>query len=139
MANSKTNLTLLKSELSYKFVRSSGSGGQHVNKVSSKAELYFTLKDSEVFNDDEKLKLTEFFKNRLNKDHILILTCDESRSQFRNKAIVTQRFLALIEEGLKEEKKRIPLKISKAAKKKRLSNKRKTSEKKANRKKPDID
>jgi len=139
MANSKTNLTLLKSELTYKFVRSSGSGGQHVNKVSSKAELYFNLKNSDVFNEDEKLKLTEFFSNRLNKDQILILTCDESRSQFRNKAIVTQRFLELIDEGLKEEKKRVPTKIPKAAKKKRLSNKRKTSEKKANRKPPNIE
>lgn len=133
------DVALLKTELTYKFVRSSGSGGQHVNKVSSKAELYFNLNNSVVFNDAEKLKLTEFFSNRLNKDQILILTCDESRSQFRNKAIVTQRFLQLIEEGLKEEKKRVPTKISKAAKKKRLSNKRKTSEKKANRKKPDID
>ena len=133
------DVTLLKSELTYKFVRSSGSGGQHVNKVSSKAELYFNLADSQVFDDDEKLKLSEFFKNRLNKDQILVLTCDESRSQFRNKAIVTQRFLELIEEGLKEEKKRIPTKISEAAKKKRLANKRKTSEKKTNRKKPDID
>ena len=48
---------LLKSELSYKYVRSSGSGGQHVNKVSSKAELYFDLKNSIVFNDEEKQKL----------------------------------------------------------------------------------
>ncbi len=133
------DLALLKTELTYKFVRSSGSGGQHVNKVSSKAELYFNLQDSSVFNDDEKLKLTEFFNKRISKDGILILTCDESRSQFRNKAIVTRRFLELIEEGLKEEKKRIKTKISKAAKKRRLANKRKNSEKKTNRKKPDVD
>ncbi|EDP71103.1 Class I peptide chain release factor [Flavobacteriales bacterium ALC-1] len=130
---------LLKSELTYKYVRSSGSGGQHVNKVSSKAELYFNLEKSQVFNDDERLKLLEFFKNRLNKDGVLVLTCDESRSQFRNKSIVTQRFLELTEEGLKEEKERKSTKIPKAVKRKRLANKRKNSEKKANRKKPDID
>jgi len=133
------DIALLKSELTYKYVRSSGSGGQNVNKVSSKAELYFNLPISAVFSDDEKQKLQAFLNNRLNKDGILILTCDESRSQFRNKAIVTQRFLELIEEGLKEEKERIKTKIPRAVVKKRLSNKRKNSEKKINRKKPDID
>ena len=133
------DITLLKSELTFKFVRSSGSGGQHVNKVSSKAELYFNLKDSEVFNDREKEKLSQFFHNRLTKDGLLIFTCDESRSQFRNKAIVTQRFLEQIEEGLKEAKKRRPTRIPKAAVKKRLTNKRKKSEKKANRKPPTLE
>lgn len=131
--------TLLKSELTYKYVRSSGSGGQNVNKVSSKAELYFHLENSKVFTEDEKLKLNQFFANRLNKDGVLMLSCDESRSQFRNKAIVTQRFLALIVEGLKEEKERIKTKIPKAAKRKRLKRKRLNSEKKANRKPPEID
>lgn len=131
--------TLLKSELSYKYVRSSGSGGQNVNKVSSKAELYFDLEASAVFNDEEKLKLSEFFKNRINNEGVLVLACDESRSQFRNKAIVTQRFLNLIEEALKEEKERLPTKIPRAVKRKRLAKKRKKSEKKAQRKPPEVD
>ena len=133
------DVALLKSELSYKYVRSSGSGGQHVNKVSSKAELYFNLEDSTVFNDLEKLKLFEFLKNRLNKDGVVVLACDESRSQFRNKAIVTQRFINLIEEGLKEQKKRHPTRIPRSVKRKRLNNKRINSEKKANRKPPTSD
>ncbi|MBU2928045.1 alternative ribosome rescue aminoacyl-tRNA hydrolase ArfB [Winogradskyella psychrotolerans] len=131
--------TLLKSELTYKYVRSSGSGGQHVNKVSSKAELYFDLQNSSVFNDDEKQKLTEFFNNRLTKDGILILASDESRSQFRNKALVTQRFLELIQEGLKEDKKRIATRIPRAVKRKRLKTKRMNADKKANRKPPTLD
>lgn len=133
------DITLLKSELTYKFVRSSGSGGQHVNKVSSKAELYFNLKDSEVFSDHEKEKLSEFFHNRLNKEGVVVLACDESRSQFRNKAIVTQRFINLIEEGLKEQKKRRPTRIPRSVKLKRLNSKRINSEKKANRKPPRLD
>lgn len=133
------DVALLKSELTYKYVRSSGSGGQNVNKVSSKAELYFHVEDSKVFSEVEKQKLVEFFKNRLNKDGVLVLACDESRSQFRNKAIVTRRLLELIEEGLKEEKKRIRTKIPKAAKRKRLKRKRINSEKKANRKRPEVD
>lgn len=133
------DVELLKSELIFKAVRSSGSGGQHVNKVASKVVLYFNLLDSSVFDEDEKERLKEFFKNRLNKKGILIITADESRSQFRNKAIVTKRFLELIEEGLKEEKERKTTKIPKAVKRKRLENKRKNSEKKASRKKPNID
>ena len=133
------DVKVLKSELTYKYVRSSGSGGQHVNKVSSKAELYFNIEDSKVFSDDEKQKLSEGFKNRLNKDRVLMLACDESRSQFRNKAIVTWRFLELIEEGLKEAKERIKTKIPKSVKRKRLANKRKVANKKANRKPPEID
>ena len=133
------DIEALKSELSYKYVRSSGSGGQNVNKVASKAELYFDLNNSQALDDAKKQKLKEALSNRLNKEDILILACDESRSQFRNKALVTQRFVELIEDGLKEEKERIPTKIPKAVKKKRLVNKRKNAEKKANRKPPDID
>ncbi|WP_179343295.1 alternative ribosome rescue aminoacyl-tRNA hydrolase ArfB [Winogradskyella ursingii] len=130
---------LLKSEVSYKYVRSSGSGGQHVNKVSSKAELYFNIQNSQGLTDNEKQKLTEFFSSRLTNDGTLILASDESRSQFRNKALVTKRFLELITEGLKVEKKRIPTRIPRRAKKRRLKNKRINAEKKANRKPPKID
>ncbi|GGW55362.1 ribosome-associated protein [Winogradskyella epiphytica] len=126
------------SELNYKYVRSSGSGGQNVNKVSSKAELYFDIENSTVFSDIEKERLSKFFQNRLTKEGILILASDESRSQFRNKALVTQRFLELIKEGLKVEKKRISTKVPRAVKRKRLKYKRITSEKKANRKPPEI-
>ena len=129
----------LKSELTYKAVRSSGSGGQNVNKVASKVVLYFNLEASSVFNKEEKELLKAFFSNRLNKKGVLILNSDESRSQFRNKALVTQRFLELVAEGLKEDKERKPTKIPKAVKRKRLENKRKNSEKKANRKPPKID
>ncbi|WP_458628514.1 alternative ribosome rescue aminoacyl-tRNA hydrolase ArfB [Winogradskyella sp. PC D3.3] len=133
------DVTLLKSEITYKYVRSSGSGGQHVNKVSSKAELYFDLSSSTVFNDEEKQKLSEFLNNRLTKDGVLILACDESRSQFRNKALVTQRFLELIQEGLKEEKKRISTRVPRSVKRKRLKAKRINADKKANRKPPSLE
>ncbi|MEO1030272.1 MAG: alternative ribosome rescue aminoacyl-tRNA hydrolase ArfB [Bacteroidota bacterium] len=133
------HIEVLKSELTYKAVRSSGSGGQNVNKVASKVVLYFDLENSKAFSDEKKQRLKVFFKNRLNKQGILILDSDESRSQFRNKALVTQRFLGLIEEGLKEDKERKPTKIPRAVKQKRLETKRKNSEKKAYRKKPNID
>jgi ribosome-associated protein len=128
----------LKSELFYKAVRSSGSGGQNVNKVASKVVLYFDLEASTVFNEEVKQRLKTFFSNRLNKKGVLILNSDESRSQFRNKVLVTQRFLDLVAEALKDEKERKPTKVPKAVKRKRLENKRKASEKKAQRKPPKI-
>lgn len=134
------NKEALLQELSFKAVRSSGAGGQHVNKVSSKVELIFNLQESLVFNEEEeKERLFNKLQNRLTKDGVLILYSDESRSQHKNKELVINRFFELITEALKVQKKRIPTKIPKHVKLKRLSNKRKLSDKKASRKKPDID
>ena len=133
------NKEKLITELGFKAVRSSGSGGQHVNKVATKVELYFDIENSQNLAEEEKAKLKEFLRNKLNKDNILILQCSETRSQFKNKELVIKKFLDLIEEGLKEQKKRIPTKTPKAVIKKRLAKKRKTAEKKANRKKPDVE
>ncbi|GGI55930.1 alternative ribosome rescue aminoacyl-tRNA hydrolase ArfB [Winogradskyella haliclonae] len=126
-------------EIVYKAVRSSGSGGQHVNKVATKIQLSFDLFDSAFFNEEEKERLKAYLQNRLTNRDVLMLSCGESRSQFKNKTIVTRRFLELIEEGLREDKVRLPTKIPRAIKQKRLLNKKKTSEKKANRKPPKID
>ena len=126
-------------ELTFKAVRSSGAGGQHVNKVSSKIELSFNLPESLVFNDLQKERLLKKLSSRLTKDHVLILQSDESRSQHKNKELVIKRFLDLIENGLKVPKKRIPTKIPKAVIKKRLKSKRQLSDKKANRRKPDLE
>lgn len=130
--------TILK-ELNFKFLRSSGKGGQHVNKVSTKVELSFNLKNSEALNKDQKDLLLRALSHKLTKEGLLILQCDESRSQHQNKTLVIQRFLQLIEEGLTVKKERKPTKIPRSVKEKRLANKRKTSEKKLSRKKPDIE
>ena len=126
-------------EVCYKAVRSSGSGGQHVNKVATKIQLYWNFNDSNFFNQEDRIKLQDYFSNRLTKKGLLILSADDTRSQFRNKTIVTERFIQEIGEGLKDEKERIVTKIPKAVKQKRLQNKRKTAEKKANRKPPKVD
>lgn len=127
------------SELNYKAIRSSGAGGQHVNKVSSKIELTFNLEDSQVFNEEQKERLKSKLKTRLTKDNVFILQCGESRSQHKNKKIAIQRFLQIIREGLIIPKKRKPTRISRAVKIRRLKSKRFNSEKKANRKKPNLD
>ncbi|AXT18389.1 aminoacyl-tRNA hydrolase [Flavobacteriaceae bacterium AU392] len=130
---------LLISELKFKAIRSSGSGGQHVNKVSSKIELQFNLSESLAFSKEEKQQLLKTLKTRLTKEHILILQCDESRSQHKNKELVKKRFLEIIRQGLIIQKKRFPTKIPRAIIKKRIKNKRFQSDKKANRKKPNLE
>jgi len=126
-------------ELTFKAIRSSGSGGQHVNKVSSKVELTFKLEESFLFDDNQKARLISKLQHRLTKEGVLILQCGESRSQHKNKDIIIKRFLALIKEALKVPKKRKPTRVPKSVIKKRLKSKRKQSEKKVNRQKPDLD
>jgi ribosome-associated protein len=129
----------LTTELSLKAIRSSGSGGQNVNKVSTKIELQFDVTNSSELNENEKDLIKENLSTRLTKEDILILQCDESRSQLKNKQLIIKRFLDLIEESLVVQKERIPTKTPKSVVKKRLKRKRKISEKKASRKKPDIE
>ena len=128
---------LLLSELSFKAIRSSGAGGQHVNKVSSKIELTFDLDNSLAFTEDEKQLLFQKLSNKLTKDNILILQCDESRSQHRNKEIIIKRITSILEAALEVQKPRKATKPTKSSVKKRLNNKKSHSQKKLNRKKPE--
>ncbi|PWL40525.1 aminoacyl-tRNA hydrolase [Flagellimonas aquimarina] len=126
-------------ELQFKAIRSSGAGGQHVNKVSSKVELTFDLKSSGGLSNSEKDRLLLKLDARLTKDGVLLLQCDEARSQHKNKALVVTRFFDLLKKALEVPKKRRPTKPSKASVEKRLKSKKKDSNKKAYRKKPDLD
>lgn len=128
------NENLIK-ELNFKAIRSSGAGGQHVNKVSSKIELSFDLENSTSLSESEKERLKTKLSSKLTKENVLILFCDESRSQHRNKEIVIKRFIELIQQSLIRPKKRKKTKPSKASIKKRIDSKKKHSEKKNNRKK----
>lgn len=120
-------------ELSFKAVRSSGAGGQHVNKTSSKVELYFNVETSEGLSEEEKLRLQKKLASRLTKDHLLILHSEESRSQHKNKQIVTEKFFDLLRENIKKPKVRKKTKPGKMAKLKRLKAKKINAEKKARR------
>jgi len=133
------NADILISELKFKAIRSSGNGGQHVNKTASKVELQFNLQDSLALSDEEKVRLLKNLKTRLTKDNNLMLQCGESRSQHKNKEIVIKRFITIIKQGLVIQKKRIPTKIPKAIIRKRIKNKRRLSDKKSNRKKPNLE
>jgi ribosome-associated protein len=126
------------SELSFKAVRSSGAGGQNVNKVSSKVVLTFDLKNSQALTEEEKLRLETKLSSRLTTDFVLILNCDEDRSQLKNKEIVIKRFLEIIKNGLIVPKERKPTKIPKSVIRKRIKDKKNISEVKKNRRKPDL-
>jgi len=126
------------SELQFKAVRSSGAGGQNVNKVSSKVVLSFDLKNSNALSIEENFLLETNLSSRLTKDQILILNCDEDRSQLKNKEIVIKRFLTIIEQGLYIPKIRKATKIPKSVIRKRLKDKKNLSETKKNRKKPEF-
>lgn len=124
----------LQKEITYKTSRSGGKGGQNVNKVATKVELLFDIANTTLFNNDDKLRLTEKLGSRLNKDGLLQVICDEERSQFLNKEIALERLIQLITQALHRPKTRKKTKVSKAAKAERLDNKKQHSAKKASRK-----
>lgn len=128
----------LLSELNFKAVRSSGAGGQNVNKVSSKVVLNFDVENSSGLSEEEKLLVLSKLSSRLTKENILILNCDEDRSQFKNKALVTKRFFDLITQSLHIEKVRKATKIPKSVIRKRLKDKKTNSEIKQNRRRPEF-
>jgi ribosome-associated protein len=125
-------------ELNFKAVRSSGAGGQHVNKVSSKVELFFDLQNSSEFSEDEKIVLLKNLQTKLTKENILLLSCDESRSQHKNKELVIERFFVIIKTGLKVPKKRKATKPTKSSIQKRIDKKKNIALKKVLRHKPNF-
>ena len=127
------------SELSFKAVRSSGAGGQNVNKVSSKVVLTFDLNTSQALSEEEKALLLLNIAPRLTTENILILNCDEDRSQLKNKDIVVKRFLEIIKKGLHVPKVRKATKVPKSVIKKRIKDKKNVSDIKQSRRKPDLD
>lgn len=133
------NVEKILKEISFTAVRSGGPGGQHANKVSSKVVLMFDIPDSESISETEKERLVQKLTGRLNSHEQLILTCDESRSQHKNKEIVTNRFITLLQETLKKQKKRVPTRVSKGEKARRMEAKKKRGLKKSLRQKPKWD
>lgn len=126
-------------ELEFSFVRSSGPGGQHANKVSSRVILVFDLTNSQELTDIQKETIRSKCSNRITAEGLFVLESQEERSQHRNKQIVIERFFDLITDALIPPKKRIPTKPTKASKIHRLEGKRKTAVKKDLRKPPNLD
>ncbi len=124
-------------ELQFKAIRSSGPGGQHANKVSSKVELSFHIQSSAGLTERQKKRVLLKLENKLSKEGLLILQCDESRSQHKNKELVIKRFLKLLEKSLVIPKARKKSRPTRSSIEKRLKGKKIASLKKLNRGKPD--
>ncbi len=126
-------------ELKFKAVRSSGAGGQHVNKVSSKVELTFDLENSMALTDLEKNRLLKKLSSKLSKENVLLMQCEETRSQHKNKELVIKKFLETLETNLVVPKRRRKTKPTRSAIEKRLKGKKRAALKKLNRGKPKMD
>ena len=130
---------ILQKELEFSAVRSGGPGGQHANKVSSKVIVLIDIENSQALSEKEKMRLFDKLSSKLNKKNQMMLTCDESRSQHQNKQIVTNRLVTLLDAALKKEKMRIPTKVRKVEKTRRMEAKKKRGLKKTLRQKPKLD
>ena len=126
----------LEAECRFSASRSSGPGGQNVNKVNTRMELHFSIVDSKVLSDDQKFLISKKLKNRINLDGELFLASETERSQLRNRDKVTALFFELIEKALTPTKKRIKTNPTAASRAKRLESKKQQSEKKDMRKTP---
>lgn len=133
----KTNA--LHGELTFRTSRSSGSGGQHVNKVATRVELLFNVLDSAVLNDADKQRILAALANRINREGILQVAAEASRSQLQNKMLAIKKFDALISKALRPVKERPAASAYVADRNKRLRAKKRLAERKANRQKVRLD
>jgi len=126
-------------ELKFSASRSSGAGGQNVNKVNTKVELRFHVESSVLLSPEEKSVLMRKLANRINKEGELILTEQNERSQLKNKEKVIDRFYRLINRALTPQKKRRATRPTMASRRRRLETKKQHSEKKSRRQNPRLD
>ena len=134
----KNHIKDFKDELSITASRSSGPGGQNVNKVNTKVEVRLNIADSNLLSDTEKALLFEKLVNKINKSGELIVVPQSKRTQLQNKEKAIEKLNLLISNALIIEKKRKKLKIPKSVKEKRLKDKKIISEKKDKRKPPEL-
>lgn len=133
-----THLPDLTSEFTFKTSRSSGPGGQHVNKTDSRVELRFNPQKSELLSDDQKVILLQKLSSQLTSDGDLIVVCQQERSQYKNKALAIEKLYELLHKALRPVKKRKTTKPTRASIQKRMELKKQTAEKKKRRGKIDL-
>lgn len=122
------------SEFTFATSRSSGPGGQNVNKVNSKVELRFAVDQSTLLSEREKQVILSKLKNRVNNDGELIITVQTDRSQLKNKEEAVEKFNELVIKALTPRKPRRATRPTKASIERRLETKKQNSERKALRK-----
>ena len=126
-------------ELRFQFVRSSGPGGQHVNRSATQVELTFDLGGSPSLDKAQKVRVRAALKSYVDKDGVLHLASQVSRSQLQNRQDVTARFVELMRRALRVPRKRRPTRPTAASKERRLEAKRRRSQVKRVRRTAPID
>ena len=126
-------------ELRFEFARSSGPGGQNVNKLETKVRLLFDLRASRSLSSAQRSRIEEHLTTRITKAGVLHVSSQRHRTREANRRAAIERFVDLLAEALAEEEPRVPTKVPKAARKRRLESKRKRSQKKAMRSRPGED
>lgn len=132
-------LSIPRDELTFTASRSSGPGGQHVNKTSSRITLRFDLEASPSLDEAQKAKLRARLSTRLTKDGILMVHAQKHRSQSRNRERAIERFAELVAEALTDAPPRRPTRKSRGVERRRLENKRRRGQVKALRRPPSSD
>ena len=123
-------------ELQFRTSRSSGPGGQHVNKTETRVELLWSLSGSLCLNEAQKATLRNKLGRRITEDGLLVMVSEKYRSQHRNKAEVTERFLDLVQASLVPVKKRRPTHPTRSSVEERIKNKKIRGELKRSRRNP---
>jgi len=121
------------SEVKESFIRSSGPGGQHVNKVATAVQLRFNAKNSGNISAKVYKRLRAIAGSKLTEDGNLIIVSREHRSQSQNRRVALDKLISLLQQAAKKQKHRTPTRPSQASVEKRLRNKRLQSEKKKSR------
>lgn len=137
MPSHTVSASLLHRELAFSASRSSGPGGQNVNKVNSKITLMFDVARSEILTEEEKDVVIKKLTSHLTKEGVLILTAQDNRSQLENKEAAIQKLDKLLVKAFAKRKVRKATKPSKTAVQKRITNKKQHSQKKQWRQKPE--
>lgn len=138
MADVRINdeLSIPEGELRFTASRSGGPGGQHANKVASRVTLNFDVEGSPTLSSDQKERIGRRLANRINNDGVLQVDCDTSRSQAANRAEATERFAELLRDALRKRKRRVPTRPGKAARERRLKQKKQRGDLKRSRRTP---